>query len=67
MSGVINLRTARKAARRRADEQRAARNRLVHGRSKAERALARSQDDKARADLDRHRIADDEGDPPRQD
>lgn len=61
MSSVTNLRMARKAAKRRADAQRAAHNRLVHGRSKAERALARAQDEKATSDLDRHRIAEKDG------
>jgi hypothetical protein len=56
MGEIINLRTARKQAKRRAAEQRSARNRLVHGSSKAERALERSQSEKARDDLDQHRI-----------
>jgi hypothetical protein len=61
MGAIINLRTARKQAKRRAAEQQAARNRLVHGRSKAERALERSQSEKVRNDLDRHRIEEEEG------
>jgi hypothetical protein len=56
MGDLVNLRTARKRAKRRQAEQQAASNRLVHGRSKAERALAQSQSDKARTDLDQHRI-----------
>ena len=62
MATIVNLRTARKQAKRRAAEQQASRNRLVHGRSKAERALERSQGEKARDDLDRHRIAKDDAD-----
>ena len=56
MGDLVNLRTARKRAKRRQAEQDAASNRLVHGRSKAEQTLTRSQSDKARKDLDRHRI-----------
>ena len=53
---VVNLRTARKQAKRRRAEQEAARNRLAHGRSKDEKMLQRSQSDKARKDLEQHRI-----------
>jgi hypothetical protein len=60
MGTIVNLRTARKQAKRRDAQQRAERNRLVHGRSKADRALERSQGEKARNDLDRHRIEDEE-------
>jgi len=56
MGSTVNLRTARKQARRRLDEQEAAQNRLAHGRSKAEKALQRSQGDNARQILDQHRI-----------
>ncbi len=56
MGDLVNLRTARKRAKRRQAEQQAASNRLVHGRSKAERTLTQSQSDKARTDLDQHRI-----------
>jgi hypothetical protein len=56
MGDLVNLRTARKRAKRRQAEQQAASNRLVRGRSKAERALTQSQSDKARTDLDQHRI-----------
>jgi hypothetical protein len=56
MGDLINLRTARKQARRRLAEQEAASNRLAYGRAKAERALKRSQSDKAKRDLDGHRI-----------
>ena len=62
MGDLVNLRTARKRAKRREAERQAASNRLAHGRSKAERALTRSQGDKARKDLDQHRI--DAGDGP---
>lgn len=56
MGPIVNLRTARKQAMRRRAEQEAAQNRLAHGRSKAEKALQQSQSDKAREDLDQHRI-----------
>ena len=56
MGDLINLRTARKQARRRRAGQKAASNRLVFGRPKAKRALERSQSDKAKRELDGHRI-----------
>jgi hypothetical protein len=43
MAEVINLRTARKQAARREKEARAAENRAIHGRSKAERALQQAR------------------------
>jgi hypothetical protein len=61
MGTIVNLRTARKQAKRRAAEQQAARERLVHGRPKAERALERSQSEKERNDFDRHRIEEKKG------
>jgi hypothetical protein len=61
MSDVVNLRTARKRAKRRQAEQAAASSRLAHGRSKAERALEQSRTDKASKDLDRHRIENGDG------
>jgi hypothetical protein len=57
MADIVNLRLARKQAKRRQAEQEAAQQRLAHGRSRAEKALQRSRDDKAERDLDRHRIA----------
>ena len=56
MGDLVNLRTARKRAKRRQAERTAASNRLAHGRSKAERAIEQSQNDKARKGLDQHRI-----------
>jgi hypothetical protein len=56
MSDLINLRTARKQAKRRRAEQEAASNRLAYGRPQAERRLERSQSDKAKRDLDGHQI-----------
>jgi hypothetical protein len=56
MVDLVNLRTARKQAKRRQAAQKAASNRLVHGRSKAARGLEESRSDKARRVLDQHRI-----------
>jgi Domain of unknown function (DUF4169) len=56
MGDVVNLRKARKAVKRQHDEQQAATNRLLHGRSKAERRLGVARDAKVRRDLDQHRV-----------
>ncbi len=56
MGDVIKLRAARKQAKRLRDKKRAAANRLLHGRSKAERDLGVARDTKASRDLDRHRV-----------
>jgi hypothetical protein len=56
MGDVIKLREARKHAKRLRDEKRVAANRLLHGRSKAERDLDAARDTKARRDLDKHRV-----------
>ena len=56
MAEVVNLRTARKQAKRKRDEACAATNRLAYGQPKAARKLAAAQEDKTRRDLDGHRI-----------
>jgi hypothetical protein len=56
MGDLVNLRTARKRAKRRQAEQTAASNRLEHGRSKAKRALERSRGEQAVKHLEQHRI-----------
>jgi Domain of unknown function (DUF4169) len=56
MGDVIKLRAARKQAERLRDEKRASANRLLHGRSKAERKLDAARDTKTRLDLDQHRV-----------
>ena len=56
MGDVVNLRTARKRAKRRDAEQKAAANRLAHGRTKADRTATRSRNDKAQRSLDQHRV-----------
>lgn len=43
MAEIINLRQARKARRRAADETRAADNRVLHGRTKAERGRSEQE------------------------
>lgn len=56
MGNVINLRTARKRASRERAAERAAEQRALHGQSKAERLQIKARGDKARRDLDQHRI-----------
>jgi hypothetical protein len=56
MAEFINLRRARKRMMRRQDAQGAAGNRLVHGRSKAERSLTEARSAKTRRDLDQRRV-----------
>jgi hypothetical protein len=56
MGPIINLRTARKRAKRAKAEREAAAKRLAQGRPKAERNLERSRSDKANRSLDQHRI-----------
>jgi hypothetical protein len=56
MADIVNLRTERKRAKRRQAEQEAAAQRAAHGRTKAQRALDKSQSENASRSLDRHRI-----------
>jgi hypothetical protein len=56
MGDLIKLRTARKEAKRELGQREAATNRLLHGRSKADRSLEDTRAAKARRDLDQHRI-----------
>jgi hypothetical protein len=56
MAEVVNLRTARKRAKRQQDDERASANRLVHGQPGHVRKLEAAQQDKARRDLDQHRM-----------
>ena len=58
MAEVVNLRLARKQAKRRQAEHDAAQRRLVHGRSKPDKALQRAKGQKAEYELDRHRLDD---------
>jgi hypothetical protein len=61
MGEIVNLRRARRAATRRRDATQAAENRLAHGRSKAERRLEEAQAEKARRELDAHRVETEDG------
>jgi phage terminase small subunit len=56
MAELVNLRTARKQAKRRQSEQRADGNRLAHGQPKHLRKLHDEQQAKAARELDGHRI-----------
>jgi hypothetical protein len=56
MAELVNLRTARKRAKRRADDQRADTQRLAHSQPNHQRKLDDAQHSKASRDLDSHRI-----------
>jgi hypothetical protein len=56
MGEIVNLRKARKLAKKRDDAQLAASNRIVHGRSKSERELDKKNNEKLNKLLDRHKI-----------
>lgn len=55
MSKVINLRRAKKARARAEKRAQADTNAVLHGRSKAEKTLAKAQAEKAERALDGHR------------
>jgi hypothetical protein len=61
MAELVNLRTARKQAKRRQSEKRADANRLGHGQPKHLRKLKDAQQAKADRELDRHRIETEDG------
>ena len=56
MAELVNLRTARKRAVRRDDEQRASANRVAHGQPKDLRRLNAAEREKSDHVLDLHRI-----------
>ena len=56
MAELVNLRTARKQAQRRQDDERANASRAAHGQPKRLRKLGVARNDKANRDLDGHRI-----------
>ena len=60
MAELVNLRRVRREKARQVAESTAAANRLQHGRSKAERALAERQRTKADRDLAAHELKKDE-------
>jgi len=56
MADIVNLRNARKQARRKSAEQKAQANRLAHGRPSAEGKRDAAQQAQAKRQLDQHRI-----------
>jgi len=56
MGDIVNLRKFRKQAKKREDAERAAANRIVHGRSKAEREIDEKRTNKLSRHLDAHKI-----------
>ena len=56
MGEVINLRKARKQEKKREDAERAASNRAVHGRTKAEKTFEATRAEQMRRHLDAHKI-----------
>jgi len=56
MREIVNLRKARKDVRKREKDERAAANRIVHGRSKAERTSETKRALMLNRHLDRHKI-----------
>ncbi|HET9902143.1 MAG TPA: DUF4169 family protein [Xanthobacteraceae bacterium] len=56
MTEIVNLNLARKRQKRKQKEERAQQNRLLYGRTKAERKLDQAQSEAARRHLDSHRI-----------
>jgi uncharacterized protein DUF4169 len=61
MGELVNLRKARKQAKRNADAQRAAANRLLHGRPKARRSLDAARAEQRHRRLEAHKIDTGEG------
>ncbi len=62
MAEIVNLRIARKRAKRQSDAERATQARILNGLSKAERAFALTEDSKFRREVDKHRIETGESD-----
>jgi hypothetical protein len=56
MGDIVNLHKVRKKATRERAAEQAASNRVVHGRGKAERAVADARAAKMSRDLDQHRV-----------
>jgi hypothetical protein len=61
MAELVNLRTARKRAKRKQDEHDAEINRLAHGQPRHLRRLDAARRAKAVQDLDRHRVEEGDG------
>ena len=56
MADIVNLRAVRKWKQRADDETKAAANRLVHGLSKEEKILSKTQNEHAARHLDGHQL-----------
>lgn len=61
MAELVNIRTVRKKLAKRRESERAAENRIVHGRTKAERARDEASAARVRRELDGHRIDREDG------
>jgi hypothetical protein len=60
MADIVNLKRVRKAKARSEKEAEAAANRTKHGAAKRTRDLAKARDEKAKHDVDAHKLNDDE-------
>jgi Domain of unknown function (DUF4169) len=60
MADIVNLKRARKAKVRSEKESAAAANRTKHGVAKPIRDLAKAREEKAKHDIDAHKLTDDE-------
>jgi Domain of unknown function (DUF4169) len=56
MGDIINLRRFRKRAAKQRDDERAAANRTLHGRTKSQRVLHVTQKEKLRRDFEAHKL-----------
>ena len=56
MAEIVNLRKVRKQMKRKQEAKRAEQSRLAHGRPKSERLLEKARAEKARRELESHRI-----------
>ena len=56
MGEIVNLRKVRKEIKKRDDAERAAANRIVHGRTKAERTIDQARAAKTNRHLDGHKV-----------
>jgi Domain of unknown function (DUF4169) len=63
MGDIINLRKVRKAASRRADEQKAQENRVIFGRTKAQKGVESDQKARQTRDLDGASLVTQKNDP----
>ena len=56
MAEIVNLRRVRKRAAKQREDERAAANRITHGRTKAERTLEATRAERTRRLLDAHKV-----------